>query len=164
MQNTYRPFQFNHDKPDRLKIIDPNRPENNISGGSNKIGLIFQSFAQAHDILQERLKQHDDGNAATSFLERLVGGNFESYDTQRDFLRDLHYGPDGQHTPAVIPPAPPFDVKASSRSLPSITVHKQQDQVPVPLRTRSIAAADDSQTSSLQNSIQTSVSTSEATG
>jgi hypothetical protein len=133
MQNTYRPFQFNNDKPDRLKIIDPNRPENNISGGSNKIGLIFQSFGQAHDILQEQLKEHDDGRAVASFLEQLVGGNFESYDTQRDFLRDLHYGPDGQRAPAVIPPPPPLILR----------------QAQVPVRTRSNASADESRTSSV---------------
>jgi hypothetical protein len=133
MQNTYRPFQFNNDKPDRLKIVDPNRPENNVSGGSNKIGLIFQSFGQAHDTLQERLKQHDDGYAVDNFLEQLVGGNFESYDTQRDFLRDLHYGPDGQRAPAVIPPPPP----SISR------------QAQVPVRTRSNASADEIRASSV---------------
>lgn len=92
-QASYTPHLFNHDKPGRLTIIDPNRPENNISGGTNKIELIFQCFSEAHQVLISRLAAYTDNpSTVSSFLEGIVGSDFTEYELQRDMLYELHYG------------------------------------------------------------------------
>lgn len=145
LQASYRPFQFNNDKPDRLKIIDPNRPENNISGGTNKIGLIFDCFATAHDLLQERLAAHANGGGRSSFLEHVVGGNFEAYDTQREYLQELHLGPSGLKAPAVLPPPPPPPTNRRDNSFtPPPPPPPPTYQAQVPVRTRSSVSSNDS--------------------
>ena len=120
-----------------MKIIDPNRPDNNISGGTNKIGLIFDCFSTAYDILQASLAAHENGDNVPSFLEQIVGGNFEAYDSQREYLRELHIGPRGSHAPAVLPPPPPSieERKQSNQTVPPPPQSSHQAQVTV--RTRS---------------------------
>lgn len=87
------PLLLKKDKSDsRLTIIDPNRPDNNISGGTSQIADIAKSFASAHQALLGRLdvyeKQYPQ-SSPTSFLECLVGGNFSLYESQRKILFDL---------------------------------------------------------------------------
>jgi len=78
------------EKVDRLMIIDPNRPDNNITGGSNQITRIIDLFSRTHEMLMARLDDSADprhkGNDF-SFLEELIGGNFAAYQDQR---RRLH--------------------------------------------------------------------------
>jgi hypothetical protein len=83
---------FTNEKPDRLTIIDPNRPENNVSGGTRLISDIFQTFGRAHRSLLERLEAQEMGDTGGSFLRNLVGGNFEAYSEQRTQLRELYFG------------------------------------------------------------------------
>ena len=120
-----------------MKIIDPNRPDNNISGGTIKIGLIFDCFSTAYDILQASLAAHENGHNVPSFLEQIVGGNFEAYDTQREYLRELHIGPHGLQAPAVLlPPPPPIEARTkSNQPVPPRLPPSHQAQVAV--RTRS---------------------------
>lgn len=66
-------------KANRLTIIDPNRPTNDISGGSNKIGLIFDRFADAHNELLTALKVQD----RPSLLDWMLGGDYSSFTKQR---------------------------------------------------------------------------------
>ena len=87
---------FNKEKKNRLTIIDPNRPENNISGGTHLIEKILDSFAQAFNVLQHRLAAYESGDTNVSFLEDLVGGNFTSYEAQRKQLRGIYFGLTGQ--------------------------------------------------------------------
>lgn len=84
---------FTNEKRDRLTIIDPNRPENNISGGTRLIKDIFDAFSRAHKSLHQRLAAYERGDrTVTSFLEDLVGGDFKAYSRQRKHLRDLYFG------------------------------------------------------------------------
>lgn len=74
-------------------IIDPNRADNNISGGTSSIATIFALFAQSHATLQESLDSFAERglkDSKFSFLEKLIGGNFSAYDEQRQRLRHLH--------------------------------------------------------------------------
>lgn len=85
------PHIFN-DKDGRLTIIDPNRPDNNISGGTRLIGDIVKCFSSAHRALLQRLNAHeqrDKNSPISSFLGCLVGGNFSQFETQRQALYDL---------------------------------------------------------------------------
>lgn len=108
MKESYAHVWLTKEKNSRLSIIDPHRPENNISGGTHEIELILQSFSDAHNMLQERLDELNELETNNfSLLEELVGGNFYAYDLQRDVLSQLYYGPGGRSVPSVIPPPPP---------------------------------------------------------
>ncbi|RMZ80164.1 hypothetical protein DV737_g3111, partial [Chaetothyriales sp. CBS 132003] len=98
-KSTYRPHLFNNEKRGRLTIIDPNRPENNVSGGSNQIDQVFSLFSTAHEILSDHMSAFPvsrSDKASFSFLKDLVGGNFARYDKQRKGLQSLYFGLTGQ--------------------------------------------------------------------
>lgn len=104
------PHLFNRDKKGRLTIVDPNRPDNNISGGSSEIERVFRCFSRAHQVLQNRMADYSSfdpsSGRAFSFLEDIIGGDFEAYRVQREVLSRLHAGQAGP-APAVVPPPPP---------------------------------------------------------
>jgi non-canonical poly(A) RNA polymerase PAPD5/7 len=73
-----------------LSIQDPNRPDNNISGGSRRAVDAFKVFSAAYDTLTDRMKASKSGaNIGPSVLGCIIGGNYESYITQRRHLRSL---------------------------------------------------------------------------
>ena len=74
------------ERPNGLSIQDPNRPENNISGGSHKAWEVFQAFRSAHRILKDRIDSKSPGR---SILECLLGGNYETYIMQRRHMQTL---------------------------------------------------------------------------
>ncbi|KAI1628233.1 topoisomerase TRF4 [Exophiala viscosa] len=109
-KKSHMPHVFN-DKDGRLTIIDPNRPDNNISGGSRLISDIFKCFSSAHRALIQRLDayEHRDPNSpASSLLGCLVGGNFSLFEAQRQVLYDL-----GMDLRLIPPPTLPTLPKAS---------------------------------------------------
>ena len=73
-------------KADRLAIIDPNKSDNDISGGSKNVMQIFDRFALAH---LEILKAMKSSNRP-SLLDWSLGGNYESFALQREHLRSLY--------------------------------------------------------------------------
>ena len=78
------------DKRDGLSIQDPNRPENNISGGSHNVRAIFKAFAQAHDTLTDRMRATEmNENIGGSMLGCILGGNYTKYIDHRRRLRSL---------------------------------------------------------------------------
>lgn len=79
--STYKAY-----KSDRLAIMDPNRPENDISGGSRNVMLIFKHFAQAR---QEILEAMSDVKHI-SLLDCMLGGNYDSFTWQRMRLKELY--------------------------------------------------------------------------
>ncbi|OAP59982.1 hypothetical protein AYL99_04984 [Fonsecaea erecta] len=88
---SYRPRLADKESK-RLTIIDPNRADNNISGGTKEIDKIFKCFSEAYKALMSRLSAYEKRNPQapqSSFLECLVGGNFTLYDFQRKKLLDL---------------------------------------------------------------------------
>ncbi|MCJ1386164.1 hypothetical protein MMC17_009290 [Xylographa soralifera] len=73
-------------KPDRLAIMDPNQPGNDISGGSRNVMLIFARFSRARD---EILNAMENTNRA-SLLDWMLGGNYNTFLWQRARLRKLY--------------------------------------------------------------------------
>ncbi|RVX67258.1 hypothetical protein B0A52_09295 [Exophiala mesophila] len=85
-------FGHFNDKTSRLTIIDPNRADNNISGGTHRIAEIQECFRAAHQALQDRLETFHSKAEPGSFLECLVGGDFSHYESQRQLLHELYTG------------------------------------------------------------------------
>lgn len=90
----------------RLAIIDPNRPENDISGGTRNILTILEHFSKAHRALQQRmaaLSQADVTSHGTeSILGTILAGNYSSFKTQRNRLRRLYEERCGVEHPPVL--------------------------------------------------------------
>lgn len=76
--------------PDRLSVIDPNNPTNDISGGSKNYPQIQACFAESHKDLQDRLLRVSAGETFDSILEVILGGDYTTFREQRDYLRKLH--------------------------------------------------------------------------
>ena len=77
---------YQENRNDRLAIIDPNKPSNDISGGSRNVSLIFDRFSRAHEELLDALRS----TTRISLLDWMLGGNYENFDWQRNHLRDLY--------------------------------------------------------------------------
>ncbi|OTA94885.1 hypothetical protein M434DRAFT_45462, partial [Hypoxylon sp. CO27-5] len=73
---------------DRLSILDPNNPENDIAGGSANAETILRKFSEAHAILKSRMAVLAWGGDGT-ILEPLFGGNYSIFQIQRDSLERL---------------------------------------------------------------------------
>ncbi|RSL94988.1 hypothetical protein CDV31_014086 [Fusarium ambrosium] len=81
---------FSYKNKDRLSIIDPNNPGNDISGGSSNTPAILSRFHDAFNTLRDRMRAlarfPDRGN----ILEVILEGDYSSFQMQRDFLRHCH--------------------------------------------------------------------------
>ncbi|KAI9801117.1 MAG: hypothetical protein M1833_002985 [Piccolia ochrophora] len=85
---------------DRLSIVDPNKPDNDISGGSHNIDAIFKTFSLAGKTLKENMARLNEveipQRRGESLLECILGGDYESFDSQRRQLLDAYthiFGP-----------------------------------------------------------------------
>ncbi|KAJ8125371.1 hypothetical protein O1611_g8269 [Lasiodiplodia mahajangana] len=81
---------------DRLSIIDPNNPENDISGGSHNFYAIRDRFAKAYDTLQATMMQLAKEATPTpsdrkrrTLLYPLFAGNYAHFRDQRNWLEKL---------------------------------------------------------------------------
>ncbi|KAK8228500.1 hypothetical protein BKA81DRAFT_293539 [Phyllosticta paracitricarpa] len=81
-------------KPDRLSIIDPNKPTNDISSGSHNVEKILTCFNKAFESLHNRMAQisRDDRSMRknASILQVVFAGNYSSFEWQRNRLRMVH--------------------------------------------------------------------------
>lgn len=78
------------EKPDGLSIQDPNRLDNNISGGSHQAQAAFNAFKDAYHTLEDRMTASSNGqNIGPSILECVLGGNYETYLSQRAHMKTL---------------------------------------------------------------------------
>lgn len=85
--------KINPNKTWGLCIIDPNRPDNDISGGSSLVREIFKEFSTAFAVLQNRMDEVFLGiNIEGSILAPLFAGDYSSYVRQREHLRRLAMG------------------------------------------------------------------------
>ncbi|KAH9216682.1 hypothetical protein DL95DRAFT_362981 [Leptodontidium sp. 2 PMI_412] len=76
----------------KFMIIDPNRSDNDISGGSSNTEGIRKCFSEAFNMLQQRsaeLQRSKDRNNK-SLLECIIGGNYRSFELQRAHLAHVH--------------------------------------------------------------------------
>lgn len=92
-KDLYTPFFHNNDKENRLSIVDPNKADNNISGGTAEIDLVFKCFSQAYKDLQARMiERENSGSSSKSLLIDLLGGDFNAYSRQRERIRTIYRG------------------------------------------------------------------------
>lgn len=81
---------------DRLSIIDPNNPENDIAGGSSNFPLICRCFKSAYETLQKRMNTLAKGEKAVhgyhTILAPVLGGNYKTFRVQREYLKDISDG------------------------------------------------------------------------
>ncbi|KAK4495688.1 hypothetical protein PRZ48_012956 [Zasmidium cellare] len=72
---------------ERLTIIDPNNPKNDISGGSRRVGEVFASFRKALAAIQGQMNNIRLGKAeSSSILGCLLAGDYTSFEEQRAVL------------------------------------------------------------------------------
>ncbi|BAE55212.1 unnamed protein product [Aspergillus oryzae RIB40] len=82
------PGYFNKDA--RLSIEDPNNADNDVSGGTREIALIFKSFRDAYRLLKERMVYTAmAGDQNNSILESIIAANYDEYTEQRWQLRQI---------------------------------------------------------------------------
>ncbi len=82
---------FAYKNHNRLSIIDPNNPANDIAGGSSNANTILTHFSNAHRELTERMAKlaHDPKRGGQSILEVIMAGNYSSFENQRNYLEHL---------------------------------------------------------------------------
>ncbi|KAI0887931.1 uncharacterized protein GGS22DRAFT_90641 [Annulohypoxylon maeteangense] len=86
---------FTYRNYDRLSIMDPNNPENDVSGGSFNTEMIINFFREAYEILKDRMYEVANGENpkddpfGDSILGPLFGGDYTSFTEQRNRLREL---------------------------------------------------------------------------
>lgn len=82
---------------DRLSILDPNNPENDISGGSSNYSTVQFAFSEAYKTLQKSMRRL--GNRGTdapsngvkdTLLYPLLGGDYSHFRNQREWLEKLN--------------------------------------------------------------------------
>lgn len=77
---------------DRLSILDPNNPENDIAGGSKNTPTIMDSFSRAHSTLRDRMAKLAQGfpeDSGQTILAPLFAGGYSCFVDQRTYLERL---------------------------------------------------------------------------
>lgn len=78
---------------DRLSIIDPNNESNDVSGSSKNYDCVARGFRHAFDALKQRLAElaelSVEERTNASVLDAIIGGNYERFERQREYLRQL---------------------------------------------------------------------------
>ena len=90
-----RMHSFKPSKSDRLAIIDPNNPDNDISGGSRNVMLIFARFSRAREEILGAMRS----SGRKSLLDWMLGGDYNSFLWQREHLKMIY-----SKTPRISPP------------------------------------------------------------
>lgn len=78
--------------------MDPNDPDNDISGGSRNVMLIFDRFSQAHLELMKAMKSP----TRLSLLDWMLGGEYAIFRYQRSHLQKLYRHTRGAPEQAVM--------------------------------------------------------------
>lgn len=75
---------------DRLTIRDPNNHDNDISGGTREIKLIFRAFRDAYNKLLTRMESVAEfEDPCASILGTIIAANYDAYTEQRFQLRQV---------------------------------------------------------------------------
>lgn len=81
------------DKP-KFCIIDPNDDSNDIAGGASNTVRIQSAFSEAYNALRDRMddleSQTIEERKGQSILGVILGGDYISFELQREHLRYLH--------------------------------------------------------------------------
>ncbi|KAI0144412.1 hypothetical protein GGR57DRAFT_518011 [Xylariaceae sp. FL1272] len=87
---------------DRISIIDPNNPANDVSGGSSNFFSVKKRFSSAYRTLRDgmaRLARQGPLSPGETLLAPLIGGNYASFEYQRNYLAKIA----GKDFPAIDP-------------------------------------------------------------
>lgn len=88
--------------------MDPNNRDNDISGGTKDIALIFDCFADAYRVLKRRLTSEAmSPSTSSSILEEIIGADYGPYFEQRKHLNRLFEDDPRFAQPSPPPPPPP---------------------------------------------------------
>ncbi|GAB7364570.1 hypothetical protein MBLNU230_g5377t1 [Neophaeotheca triangularis] len=102
-----------------LTIIDPNRADNDISGGSREINAVLDIFKSAHSAILRRLDEIARGeDVGESVLACMWGGNYVRFDTQRSKLDRLSRGMAMSPPPVPARDAQSMQKGANQRKVP----------------------------------------------
>lgn len=82
--------------PNKLAIMDPNNPQNDISSGSHKISTVLWSLSKAHKLLRSHVRSIDPNMGVLGFV---FAGDYSHFDRQRSHLERLSRGQIGDHRP-----------------------------------------------------------------
>ncbi|KKK19785.1 hypothetical protein P175DRAFT_0441046 [Aspergillus ochraceoroseus IBT 24754] len=107
-KRVYKVYKENNNA--RLSIEDPNNPDNDISGGTREIALIFKSFSEAYRLLKNRmLSMSISGRNHDSILGAIIAANYDEYTECRWQLRDVFDNNPrfAQYRQSPSPPPPP---------------------------------------------------------
>lgn len=81
------------DREPRFAIVDPNNSGNDIAGGAKNTATIQKAFSDAFNALQTRMKELEalpiEERRGQSILGVILGGDYSSFDLQREHLRYL---------------------------------------------------------------------------
>lgn len=81
---------FTYKKTDRLSIIDPNNPANDISGSSSNTEGVLSRFHDAYLTLRDRMQQVGNDPNCGGILDVLFKGDYSSFRMQRTFLQHIY--------------------------------------------------------------------------
>jgi non-canonical poly(A) RNA polymerase PAPD5/7 len=119
IQRVYGVYKANNGA--RLSIEDPNNPDNDISGGTREIALIFKSFADAFRLLKDRLVSAAiSGKTNESILGAIIAANFDEYTELRWQLREVFENDPrfAQYRKPPTPPPPPYSPPPPNQPAP----------------------------------------------
>ncbi|EON64657.1 hypothetical protein W97_03890 [Coniosporium apollinis CBS 100218] len=81
-------------KTDRIQIIDPNNPTNDISNGSRLIDMVLRCFSEAYASITKRMYQLEtmdiSSRKGNSILGSVFAGDYSSFQEQRNRLRRIY--------------------------------------------------------------------------
>ncbi|RAK99714.1 putative topoisomerase family protein TRF4 [Aspergillus ibericus CBS 121593] len=103
-------YKPSYNNSPRLSIEDPNNADNDISGGTREIALIFRAFSDAYRRLKERMiSTAMSGKTQASILDAIIAANYEEYAEQRWQLRQVFDNDTrfARYRRASTPPPPP---------------------------------------------------------
>lgn len=81
---------FTYKNQDRLSIIDPNNPANDIAGGSHNTVAILARFHDAYNMLRDRMIIVAKNPSEGGILDVILKGDYSSFRQQRNFLQHVY--------------------------------------------------------------------------
>ncbi|KAL3478230.1 hypothetical protein BJX99DRAFT_245725 [Aspergillus californicus] len=121
----------------RLSIEDPNNPDNDISGGTREISVVFQAFSDAYRALDERMvSMAMSDRTDESILGMIIAANFDEYTELRWQLREI-FDTDPRfaqyrRSTTPPPPPPPFSPPPFSEMVPPPPPTSSESSHPLP--------------------------------
>ncbi|KAL2807868.1 hypothetical protein BJX63DRAFT_56787 [Aspergillus granulosus] len=135
-KRVYKVYKDNNNA--RLCIEDPNNPDNDISGGTREVQLIFKSFAEAYRLLKARMASMVDADVAAgeSILGTIIAANFDEYRESRWQLRDVFENNPKfkRYRQPSTPPPPPRSPPSQADPIPPPPPTSPKSSHPLPAR------------------------------